>query len=190
MFIVSATQGPCTRRDTINVTQLAAPLINAGQDIVMINGDVVQIAATAGPGTYLWTPSTGLSSPTVLQPNASPTQTTDYTLTATSTQGCVSQDVVKVTVLNCVEPMDAFTPNGDGVNDKWLVNLRACYTKAVVEVFNRYGNRVFRSENYQNDWDGRWEGKALPDGTYYYVITLELINGKKTYVKGNVTILR
>jgi gliding motility-associated-like protein len=190
MFIVSATQGPCTRRDTINVTQLPAPLINAGPDIVMINGDVVQIAATAGPGTYLWNPPTGLSSPTVLQPNASPSQTTDYTLTATSTQGCVSQDVVKVTVLNCVEPMDAFTPNGDGVNDKWLVNLRACYTKALVEVFNRYGNRVFRSENYQNDWDGRWEGKALPDGTYYYVITLELINGKKTYVKGNVTILR
>jgi gliding motility-associated-like protein len=86
--------------------------------------------------------------------------------------------------------MDAFTPNGDGINDRWLVNLIACYTKALVEVFNRYGNRVFRSDNYQNDWDGRWEGKPVPDGTYYYVITLELINGKKTYVKGNVTILR
>lgn len=190
MFIVSTTQGPCTRRDTINVIQLPAPVINAGPDITMINGDVVQIMATAGPGTYLWTPPAGLSSATVLQPSASPTQTTPYTLTATSTQGCVSKDVMTITVLNCVEPMDAFTPNGDGINDRWLVNLRACYTKAIVEVFNRYGNRVYRSDNYQNDWDGRFEGKALPDGTYYYVITLDLINGKKTYVKGNVTILR
>ena len=190
MFIVSATQGPCTRRDTINVIQLPAPAINAGPDITMINGDVVQIAATAGPGTYLWSPTAGLNPPNVLQPSASPSQTTTYTLTATSTQGCISKDEVKITVLNCVEPMDAFTPNGDGINDRWLVNLRACYTKAIVEVFNRYGNRVYRSENYQNDWDGRYEGKALPDGTYYYVITLDLINGKKTYVKGNVTILR
>jgi gliding motility-associated-like protein len=189
-YVLTAYQGPCVRTATINITALQPPTVSAGPDVTMINGDVIQLAATAGPGTYLWTPATGLSSATVLQPMASPSQTQTYTLTATSPQGCISTDKMTLTVLDCVSPMDAFTPNGDGINDKWLVNLRACYTRALVEVFNRYGNRVFRSENYQNDWDGRWEGKALPDGTYYYVITLELINGKKTYVKGNVSILR
>ncbi len=189
-YIVTAYQGPCVATDTINVTAFAGPQINAGPDLSVINGDYVQLQATAGPGTYMWTPPAGLSAFNILNPMAGPNQTTTYTLTATSPQGCTSTDEVEVTVLNCFDPQNAFTPNGDGINDVWLVNLGACLVKAKVEVFNRYGGKVFESNEYKNNWDGTYKGKNLPDGTYYYVLTVELISGKKIYYKGNVTILR
>ena len=59
-----------------------------------------------------------------------------------------------------------------------------------VTVFNRYGNVVYRNDNYVNDWDGTYKGKPIPDGTYYYAITYRLINGKSILLKGDVTILR
>jgi gliding motility-associated-like protein len=86
--------------------------------------------------------------------------------------------------------MEAFTPNGDGINDLWLVTTGACLKQAKVEVFNRYGGAVYQNANYQNNWTGTFNGKPLPDGTYYYIISYQLINGKTVHVKGNVTILR
>ena len=66
---------------------------------------------------------------------------------------------------------EAFTPNGNNINDLFVIrNIETLNTKNL-EVFNRYGNRVYSSSNYQNDWDGSRSdnGQALPDGTYYYV---------------------
>ena len=87
--------------------------------------------------------------------------------------------------------MNAFTPNGDGTNDRWLVtNGAGCTNLVKVRVFNRYGQEVYNNENYQNNWDGMYGGKPIPDGTYYYIIDFRLINGKSVIVKGDVTILR
>ena len=66
----------------------------------------------------------------------------------------------------------------------WLVTNNQCLKSAKVEVFNRYGNKVFEDANYSNQWDGNYKGKPLPDGTYYYVVTYTLVNGKPTYIKG------
>ncbi|MEM9822867.1 MAG: gliding motility-associated C-terminal domain-containing protein, partial [Bacteroidota bacterium] len=65
-----------------------------------------------------------------------------------------------------------FSPNGDGVNDFFQIRGIERFPNNSVLVFNRWGNEVFRSRGYTNDqgWDGRWEGKDLPDGTYFYVI--------------------
>ena len=87
--------------------------------------------------------------------------------------------------------MDAFSPNGDGINDKWLVtNGASCATQIIAKVFNRYGSPVYQSDNYKNDWDGTYKGKPIPDATYYYVVTYRLINGQTVTAKGDVTILR
>ena len=189
-YIVTAYQGACSATDTINITAFPGPQVDAGPDQTIISGDQILLQATAGAGTYLWSPPAGLSASNILNPMASPMQNTVYTLTATTSQGCTSSDQVSIVVLNCFDPQNAFTPNGDGINDVWMVNLRDCFTKSKVEVFNRYGGKVFESTAYKNDWNGKFKGNDLPDGTYYYVITLDLINGKKVYHKGNVTILR
>lgn len=192
-YYVSASANSCTSstRTAVQVSVLAVPQVNAGPDITIIVGDVYQMIATGSNGSYQWTPATGLSAANVLNPTAQPTVTTTYTLAVTDPSGCVSTDDMVITVLPyCVKPMEAFTPNGDGQNDLWLVTNGACLEYASVGVYNRYGAPVYENSNYKNNWDGTYNGKPLPDGTYYFIINYKLINGKGAYARGTVTILR
>lgn len=69
-----------------------------------------------------------------------------------------------------IDPPVGFSPNGDGDNDTWVVDGLWSYPLNKITIFNRWGKTVFEADNYQNDWDGTYSGKALPEGTYYYVI--------------------
>ncbi|WP_164674112.1 gliding motility-associated C-terminal domain-containing protein [Maribacter litoralis] len=74
-----------------------------------------------------------------------------------------------------VVPAQAFTPNGDNINDTWIIKDIENYPNAIVAVYNRYGHEVFKTINYKNDWNGRFKSnsEALPSGSYYYVIDLQ-----------------
>jgi gliding motility-associated-like protein len=101
--------------------------------------------------------------------------------------GCVVTEQVTVTVIPAIDVPNAFTPNRDGVNEIWeIANIRN-YPEVVVEVFNRWGQRIFRSEGYPEPWDGRLNGQDLPVATYYYIIYL---NRQETPISGSVTIIR
>jgi len=190
-YTVTATLGTCTVQRTVNLTVFPGVTVNAGPDAIVIGGDVHQMQGSGSAGTYLWTPSSGLSTANVLNPNATPAATTTYTLRKTTPQGCTGTDDVVLTVIPyCVKPMEAFTPNGDGINDLWLITTGNCLTSAKAQVFNRYGAKVFEDANYKNTWNGTYKGKPLPDGTYYYVISFQLLNGRVVLLKGNLTILR
>ncbi|MEL7148102.1 MAG: gliding motility-associated C-terminal domain-containing protein, partial [Bacteroidota bacterium] len=80
----------------------------------------------------------------------------------------------------------AFTPNGDNVNDTWIIDNITLHPGARVTIINREGNTVFESVGYNDPWDGTFEGKELPVDTYYYVIDLD---GTRSY-KGFVMILK
>jgi gliding motility-associated-like protein len=96
-----------------------------------------------------------------------------------------------VVISNCTgKPMNAFSPNGDGINDRWIVTNGPCFVKAKVQVFNRFGSKIFDNTDYKNNWEGTFNGKPLPDGTYYYTVTFLLINGSVETQSGNVTIVR
>jgi|CXWL01.1.fsa_nt_gi gliding motility-associated-like protein len=190
-YTVTGTLGTCTLQRTVTVTVFPGATANAGPDAILIAGDVYPMQASGSAGTYLWTPSTWLSAANILNPNASPAATTIYTLRVTTPQGCFATDDVNITVIPyCVKIMEAFTPNGDGINERWLITNGNCLKTASTQVFNRYGARVFESGDYKNTWDGTYEGKPLPDGTYYYIISFQLLNGRTVYLKGNLTILR
>ena len=190
-YTVTGTLGSCTIQRTVTVIVFEGATANAGPDAIILTGDVYQMLSTGSAGSYLWTPSAGLSSATVLSPSATPQTTTTYTLTVTSPQGCTATDQMTLTVVPyCIKPMNAFTPNGDGINDRWLITDGNCLISVRAQVFNRYGSRVFESPNYDNTWDGTYKGKPLPDGTYYYVLEFVLLNGKRQVLKGDVTILR
>jgi len=68
---------------------------------------------------------------------------------------------------------NAFTPNGDGINDTWNIQKIGSYPRCTVQVFNRYGGVVFSSVGYGTPWNGTYDGAALPTGTYYYIINLK-----------------
>ncbi len=190
-YTVTATLGTCTLQRTVVVTIFPGVTVNAGPDATIFSGDVYQMLASGSSGTYLWTPSTGLSSSNILNPTATPASTTNYTLRITNAQGCTGTDDMLLTVVPyCVKPMEAFSPNGDGINDLWMITNGNCLAKAKAEVFNRYGSKVFESNDYKNNWNGFYKGKPMPDGTYYYVIKYQLINGREVILKGSLTILR
>ncbi len=191
-YTLTATNGPCSATSSFKVTIGAAAVANAGPDVNLTQfNPSKELTGSGSQGTYLWTPSAGLSDANILNPVANPAVTTTYTLKVTTPDGCTATDDVLVSVLtNCLKPMEAFTPNGDGFNDKWIVSFGACAKTIRAAVFNRYGSKVFESTNYQNDWDGRYKGKTLPDGTYYFVLKYYLTDGTAPEIKGNVTILR
>jgi gliding motility-associated-like protein len=170
--------------------------VNAGQNATIILGETAQLSGTVtGASTYLWTSSpvdNTLSSTTILNPIATPVITTTYTLTATNAAGCNSTGNVVITVIPyCIKVKNAFTPNGDGINDNWSVYGQFdCLKNVTVTVFNRYGSKIFSSKSYRNDWNGTYNGKPVPDGTYYAVVDFLLISGKKITIKSDVTIIR
>jgi len=73
---------------------------------------------------------------------------------------------------------EGLSPNGDGLNDRFIINSLNDYPNHEIFIFNRWGVQVFRSKNYQNDWEGTFKGNALPDGTYYYVVELNNERGE------------
>lgn len=190
-YTLQATLGTCTASQSMTVTIFPGATANAGVDTLIIAGDSYTMQASGSAGSYLWTPSAGLSSATVLNPVASPIATTTYSLRVTTSQGCIANDDMTLTVVPyCIKPMNGFTPNGDGINDLWLITNGNCLSSAKVQVFNRYGAKVFEDKDYKNNWNGTYNGKPLPDGTYYYVISFQLINSRVETKTGNVTILR
>ncbi len=181
---------------TITVGTRPVPLVNAGPDKTIVEGDDVWLEGgtlSTNPSSWAWTPANTLANAGSFLTKAKPTATTTYLLTVVDANGCVGTDNAVVTVLPyCLKVMDAFTPNGDGQNDRWIVtnNGGNCVEQVYANVYNRYGNLVYNNDNYLNNWDGTYKGKPVPDGTYYYAIKYRLVNGGIVLLKGDVTILR
>jgi gliding motility-associated-like protein len=105
-------------------------------------------------------------------PISSPAQTTVYTLTIHSPDGCAAMDFVKVTVLANLSIPNIITQNDDGVNDTWVINNLDHYTGCTFQIFTRLGREIYNSIGYSKARDGTLNGKPLHLGVYYYVINL------------------
>ena len=192
-YTVTGTLGTCVKTAAVNIHIYPASFVDAGPDKTIVTGGQVMLEGSgANAASISWSPANTLTGATTFSPLANPTVTTTYTLTITDNNNCISTDETKVNVEGyCTNPMNAFTPNGDGKNDKWFATTGSgCTSQVSVAVFNRYGSPVYKNDNYQNDWDGTYHGKPLPDATYYYIVTYKLINGGTSVKKGDVTILR
>ena len=193
-YTVTASLNGCTRTDNVVISIKPNPLVNAGPDKTMVDGQGVTLEGSgiSNPTSIAWTPASSLNAANIYSPVAKPGTTTVYTLTVKDANGCTSTDNTTVTVIPyCVKVGGAFSPNGDGTNDKWMVTTGAgCTQKVAVVVYNRYGAVMYKNDNYNNDWQGTYNGKPVTDGTYYYSVTYTLIDGRKVSVKGDLTILR
>jgi gliding motility-associated-like protein len=177
-----------TLKRIIRVNDL--PDINIEEDLDILLAGERQISASvinSSGLTYQWSPAIGLSADNVLDPIASPTETTKYTLTARTRDDCMV--IKEVTVRVHIDPNipNAFSPNGDGVNDTWSVKYLETFVDADIRIFNRYGQEVFYAKQYAEAWNGQSKGKDLPVGVYYYVINPN--NGRNKYT-GSITLIR
>ncbi|MEI6265870.1 MAG: gliding motility-associated C-terminal domain-containing protein, partial [Sphingobacteriia bacterium] len=178
--------------DTVskNVTVHPYPKLTLISKVNVLEGNSYKIVPKYKYGTnltYQWTPPTYLNNDVDSTPVTTPLADIRYRLFLTGIGGCTVSDTIFIKVLFAPIAPNAFSPNGDGINDRWRIKYLESYPGATVEVFNRYGQSVFSSEGYDVDWDGTVNGKALPIGTYYYVINPK--NGRKI-VTGSVTIIR
>lgn len=87
----------------------------------------------------------------------------------------------------CFVP-NLITPNGDGENETFYIPCIEAFPGSRLTIYNRYGNKIYQTENYQNDWWGTYQGKPLPDGTYFYQLTFN--DAARTSVKGYIVVLR
>ena len=171
--------------------------VDAGDDLTIKEGGSAQLTATTtggdAPFNFTWTcDQTDCAIADNLQPTVtvSPTQTTTYFVEVSEAKGLVSYDTVIVNVTprpTALTIPSGFTPDGKEPNNFWIIDDLEFFDNVVVEVYNRYGVNVFRSEGYKQPWDGNYKGEILPVGTYYYVVNIE--NGSQVY-KGTVVILR
>ena len=165
------------------------PVLDIGPDRTVLEGGFITLVpkATGKNLTYLWSPSTGIDNINSATPKVSPPDDITYSLAVTSSDGCVDTDQVFVKLLKQVKVPNAFSPNNDGINDKWEILYLESYPGCTIDVFNRYGQPVFSSVGYEKPWDGTFKGTALPVGTYYWIIHPK--NGREP-IKGSVTIIR
>jgi gliding motility-associated-like protein len=182
---IGCVSDPFVRTLTVHVQ----PVIDAGQSFVLQQGTTVQLTATANDPTltFNWSPPFGLDDATILNPTLTALADQTYTLTAIGSNDCEATDFITVKILKPVTVPNVFSPNGDGIHDRWVITNLQDYPGSKVGIFNRYGQEVYRMAGSDDPWDGTYRGKPLPVGTYYFVITLE--NGFKP-ITGSVTILR
>lgn len=192
-YVVEAKAGLCLAYDTITVNFESFVRADAGEDLVITKGDEVVIGGnpTALAGEIVsWTPDNYfVGTPDEYNPRVKPDESIEYIVEVTSAFGCVARDTMRVTV-NPLKLVDGFTPNNDGVNDLWRLKYLDDFPNALVEVYNRWGQLVFRSNGYSTPWDGKYKGQDLPVGTYYYVIDLNDDSAEERVLTGPVTIMR
>jgi gliding motility-associated-like protein len=166
----------CSDTGSVSVNVWKKPKADAGPDKKIRPGLQVQLEGKIiGNGAdYFWTPLDFMTATTSLRPVVSPPATTTYTLHANSREGCGStSDEVKVVVYDKIIIPNAFSPNNDAINDTWFIEPLYLFPECKVEVYNRYGEIVYRSSGYDHPWDGRKNGRPLPTGVYYYIIDLK-----------------
>jgi gliding motility-associated-like protein len=145
----------------------------------------IDLSVTGGSGLYSYNWNTGATSQDLKDIHSG-----NYSVTVKDGNNCVDSASVFIETsdADCIYIPNSFTPNGDGMNDTWMIKNINLYPKTMVLVFNKWGNKVFESpRGYPEPWDGTLDGSPLPSDTYYYVI--DFGNGKPP-VNGPITIVR
>ena len=194
----------CTSYDTINIRVDEKPIVVAGKNQTISQGDSTKMnGVVAGNDVLLhWEPRQFFTDNTKLNAVCKPDTTRTFYLYADSKYGCgTGLDSMKifVTPAAVITPTtnpstnnsqiipNAFSPNGDGINDTWEIPLLKTYPNCSVEVYNRYGQSVFKSIGYNKNWDGTLNNQPLPIGTYYYIIKT---SPSANLLSGSVLIIR
>ncbi|PWT74890.1 MAG: hypothetical protein C5B59_10095 [Bacteroidetes bacterium] len=189
---------------SVQVTVFNYPSINLGPDATLLVGSSYQIPGTGSPDivSITWSPLNtldfGACAAPCAAPLATPQKTTTYIATATNNGNCSLSDSLKITVIcnnnNFFVP-NTFSPNGDGVNDRFFIQGKGINIIPSITIFNRWGQIVFQKKDFApNDpsagWDGTFNGKPAPVDVYVYTIEIICDNSTLIPYHGNVTLIR
>jgi gliding motility-associated-like protein len=185
----------CTTNENYTVISTGSiPIDIVPTSAFITQGDSVQLTVTGSAITWSWTPPTGLSCTDCENPIASPQTTTVYTVTGTDFEGC--SGTAEITIV--VDPIcgdvfvpTVFSPDGSGFTAN---NMICIYGNCIVSfnyvVFNRWGEKVFESNDQSNCWDGKYKDKPLNSGVFAFKFSALLQNGQSIEQSGNLTLIR
>jgi len=187
--------------DTADVFVRISPLpkVDAGADQQLISGASVTLnAQVSGAVRWLWTPADYISCTACINPVSTPLTSTTYTITAYNADGCSQKDEVVVSLLcknNLVYIPNAFSPNDDGRNDRFVIKGSGIKSIRSIIIFSRWGKKMFERRNINindrgNSWDGRVNGEPMPPGAYVYQIQTECEGGDIFNYSGTLMLVR
>ena len=178
---ISATFGPVSMDNLF---------VDAGADVSIESGESTLLQGTSNGTNFFWTPPAGISNPYSISTLAMPETTTTYYLTAQNSN-CSVIDNITVSVIDRLKIPGSFSPNGDGVNDTWVIDGIINYPNAQVQIYDRWGQSIANISGYSKEkaWDGTNKGKPVTDGVYFYSLNLDG-SGDEHIVKGSITIIR
>lgn len=172
-WTVQSAQG-CDSLIILQVNLLPGPVITLPQNVEIIEGEFTTVTLP-DQFTYVWSPGTGLNCTTCSLVTIEGIEGITYTITVTDITGCYTVYQLPISVQEVCKPEtmtipNAFTPNGDQINDVFTIpELKICEIN--ITIFNRWGNIVYQQSPFDNAWDGQSSnGADLPSGTYYYLI--------------------
>ncbi len=181
----------CYHMDTLNINVLPLYGLQITEDTAGLTEQEIQLETTTAGNfdSFEWIPATGLDNNAIPNPVVTLQNSAVYYLIAMNDYGCVETDSIYIEVIEDITVYNAFSPNKDGKNDFFDIDNASRFPDIIVEVYNRWGNRLFSSKGYSDDkrWDGTYNGKDVPMGTYYYII---IPYRNATPITGNVTIIR
>ena len=160
-------------------------------DFEACEGDAIQLQASGGTN-YQWLPAELFDNPTSAEPAVTePSELSNSQIFTVriSENECILEDSVTVTIKECFIELvpTAFSPNNDGINDTWVIEGIHRFPDNKVNVYNRWGQLLYSSRNYANNWHGDFRGAPLPEATYYYTLEIE---GETELHKGTLSIIR
>ena len=182
-------------QDTLDVLVTIEPpftmnLLN--NDTTIFLGESVQLRVEGTVPFLFWTPTDYLGFSQSNDPVSTPLEDITYVVTGVSLyHGCPKIDSVHIhVIMQDVFVPNAFSPNGDGVNDIFRVTTRKMINVQDFIIMNRWGNEVFSTNDISKGWDGKYKGKDQDLGVYYYMMHVSYPNGRTQFLKGDLTLIR
>lgn len=185
-----AMANPCDSvSEEIEISVVPIPYVYLGADDVLVAGQTIELNAGSGFDEYLWQDGTNSQFFVVTENNIE--DENPYFYVDVWDGQCKNSDTIKIERFQVWVP-NAITPNNDGYNDRFIADPETWsgINKHTMTVFNRWGEKVWESNDFVNGWDGRRNGKVVADGTYFWI--LEVYYGRNNFkkvLKGNVTVL-
>ncbi|WP_118953140.1 DUF7948 domain-containing protein [Taibaiella helva] len=164
-------------------------VLEISKDTTIAAGQKVQLWAT-GANLYRWLPEDGLDNPASAHPIAQPRNPVTYTVTGYSEHGCKASSAVHIDIHDAIFMPNAFSPNGDGINDLFKIGNCGYHKLAEFRVFNRWGQEVFFTTDPAQGWNGQYKGRPADVGTYHYYARLRGTGGEEKVFKGDLTLIR
>lgn len=177
----------------VNVIIRPLPTVNAGTDTTIYRNTAAILQGVSDASKVWWYPGDQLESPLLLTTRATPLYTTMFRLYAISDYGCTNVDSVVVTVepYTIILMPTGFSPNGDGLNDLFRISRYLNIAKLEeFAVFNRWGEKVFTTDNLNDGWDGTYKNAAQPMATYTWYVKAKTYDNEDVLKSGNITLVR